>query len=96
MIGVNMVKTIAEFKDELKTLRREMREKGRTADTKLVASWVNKLIISLEGLTPSLGLMREELNQLAESEGCMCEPKPKKKVAKKKTVKKKAVKKRKK
>jgi hypothetical protein len=85
-----MVKTIAEFKDELKTLRREMRKKGRSADTKLVASWVDKLVISLEGLTPSLGLMQEELNQLAESEGCMCAPKPKKKKAtKKKAIKKK-------
>lgn len=95
-----MVKTILEFKDELKTLRREMRKKGRKADTKLVASWVDKLVISLEGLTPSLGLMREELNQLAEAEECVCvadmpkmkkgkKKKPAKKVAKKKKATKK-------
>jgi hypothetical protein len=91
-----MVKTIAEFKDELKTLRAEMRKKGRVADTKLVASWVDKLVISLEGLTPSLGLMREELNQLANAEECVCKPAKKKKPLKKKTAKKKVTKKRKK
>jgi hypothetical protein len=91
-----MVKTILEFKDELKTLRREMRKKGAKADTKLVASWVDKLVISLEGLTPSLGLMREELNQLADAEECVCVsdlPKLKKKTTKKKVTKKKTTKK---
>lgn len=84
-----MVKTIREFKDELKTLRRDMSKKGSNADTKLVASWVDRLVISLEGLTPSLGLMREELNQLAEAEPA------RKKAAKKKVTKKKAMKKKK-
>ena len=89
-----MVKTILEFKDELRTLRREMRKKGAKADTKLVASWVDKLVISLEGLTPSLGLMREELNQLADAEECvLAKPKKAKKTVKKKTVKKKVAKK---
>jgi len=95
-----MVKTILEFKDELKSLRQDMSKSGESADAKLVASWVDRLVISLEELTPSLGLMREELNQLSEADECKCMPSKKpakkkasKKVAKKKVAKKKAMKK---
>ena len=87
-----MVKTIAEFRDELKVLREEMKAKGEFADAQLVASWLDRLVITLEGLTPSLGLMGEEMSILSEDEGCCCcAPMPKKSLKKvsRKTVSKK-------
>ena len=86
-----MVKTIAEFRDELKTLREEMKSKGEFADAKLVASWVDRLVIALEGITPTLGLMGEALSQIAEADECECSccmDMPMKKPAKKKVSKK--------
>ncbi len=59
-----MVKTIEEFKDEIKTIRREMYEKGEYADIKLVASWLDRLLISLESIAPKLDLMMIELEEL--------------------------------
>jgi len=82
-----MVETAEEFADELKTLRDEIKEKGRSADAKLIASWLDRLIIALEGITPALGMMDEEIDVVSESEECPCEccrplAKPRKKAAK--------------
>ena len=60
-----MVETIEEFGDELRVLRTEMIANGETADVKLVASWVDRLILSLEKITPTLALMAIELEQLS-------------------------------
>lgn len=60
-----MVETIEEFGDELRVLRNELVAKGNTADVKLVASWVDRLILSLEKVTPTLALMAIELEQLS-------------------------------
>ncbi|MEW6748818.1 MAG: hypothetical protein AB1295_03880 [Candidatus Micrarchaeota archaeon] len=62
-----MVKTIAEFRDELRALRQEMFDNAEVADTHLVASWVDRLIISLEGLSHSLELMDVEMETM-----CRC------------------------
>lgn len=59
-----MVKTIKEFKDEMKTLRKEIYRKGKSADTKLVASWVDRLTISLAGVSPKLDLMMQDIEEL--------------------------------
>lgn len=80
-----MVKTIREFVDELKTLRREMYRKGENADPKLVASWLDRLVISLERVSPTLELMGVGLEQLAESETVLLREKKTKKKAKKRT-----------
>ncbi len=66
-----MVETVREFVDELKTLRREMYRRGEKADPKLVASWLDRLVISLEKFCPTLELMGVGLEQLAESETVM-------------------------
>jgi len=88
---MNVVKTIAEFRDELRALRQEMFDNAEIADLHLVASWVDQLVISLEGLTHSLELMDVEVETLC---GC-CDnvparasvPSPKAKPAKKKAKK---------
>jgi hypothetical protein len=64
--GDGMVKTIEEFKDELRALRREMFANAEVADTKLVASWVDRLAISLEGLSDSLQAIEAELDTCGE------------------------------
>ena len=86
-----MVESIEEFQDELKALREEIREMGPKADTKLVASWLDRLVIALEKLTPTIDLMSEGLDQMAEGAQCECEccmPMEEEKPMKKKAVKK--------
>ena len=93
---MQMVKTIAEFRDELRALREDMFENAEMADTALVASWVDRLVISLEGLSHSLELMDVEMETLCSCCNAMAElpaKKAPKKAAKKpakKTAKKKA------
>ena len=67
-----MVETISEFEDELKSIREEMKAKGAKADVKLVASWLDRLIIALENVTPTVELIDEEMGVVSEGEGC-CE-----------------------
>jgi len=61
-----MAKTIEEFRDELRALREEMFENSENADLKLVASYVDRLVMSLEGLTETLEAMETEVE-------CSCE-----------------------
>jgi len=75
-----MVETVNEFQDEIKTLREEIYAKGRTADVKLVASWLDRLLISLEKLSDSLDLMTAEVDTMCE---CCSPPEKMPKAAKK-------------
>jgi len=68
-----MVETIDEFRDELGAIRDEMRQKGEKADARMVASWLDRLIIAMENLAPTLDMMGEGLDVVAEDEGCECE-----------------------
>lgn len=78
-----MVETIDDFKDELGAIRDEMKAKGERADARMVASWLDRLIIAMENLAPTLDMMGEGLDVVAEGEGCECgccmEEKPAKK-----------------
>ena len=60
-----MVKTIKEFQSELRVLREEMYDYGETADSELVASWLDRLVISLDKLCVNLDLMAVEVETLA-------------------------------
>ncbi len=83
-----MVETIDEFAEELRQIRSDMRQRGSFADTKLVASWLDRLIIAMEDITPMLGLMSESLDEVAESgEREKSAPAAARKAAKKKTGK---------
>jgi len=77
-----VVKTIEEFGDEVKTIRREIYERGENADVRLVASWLDRLLISLESLAPKLDLMMLELEQLNKASGGSKKTKIKKKAKK--------------
>jgi len=68
-----MVDTISEFQDELKSIRAEMQIRGSYADTKLVASWLDRLVVAIEKVAPTLDLIAEELDVVAENEECTCE-----------------------
>lgn len=84
-----MVKTIKEFKSELKMLRKELYKSSEFADPKLIASWLDRLLISLEELSPKLDLMMIEIEQLSKTSG-KAKPMKKRKAKKKpkKTAKK--------
>lgn len=90
-----MVKSVEQFRDELRSLRREMFENSETADLKLVASWVDRLVMSLEDLSDSLELLDEGVEAASESCQCCCGPcgpEPKKAAPAKKKPAKKAAK----
>jgi hypothetical protein len=88
-----MVKTIKEFQDELRVLREEMYDYGETADSELVASWLDRLVISLDKLCVNLDIMAVEVETMAKRPAraaVVRRPARKaKKTAKKRTAKKK-------
>jgi hypothetical protein len=60
-----MVKTFEEFADEIKTLREDIRRNGPHADVRQVASWLDRLVIALEGVAPALDLTAEQADVAA-------------------------------
>ncbi len=84
-----MIKTVKEFQDDLRTIRQEMYDHGESADSELVASWLDRLIISLDKLSVSLDLMAIELETLSKRPAQGAAKKPAKKKAAKKKAKKK-------
>lgn len=86
-----MVKTIKEFRDELRAVRQEMYDYGETADTELVASWLDRLVISLDKLSSTLDLLAVEVDIMSKCCGTQSPRTKKPKKAKKaKKAKKKA------
>ena len=81
-----MSETVKEFRDELRQLREEMFVNADAADIKLVASYVDRLLLSLDKLSESLEMMETEIETMSESEApkAMAAKKaPMKKMAKK-------------
>ena len=80
-----MVETIEEFMDEVKDIRYDMQRRGKSADNLLLASWLDRLLISLEKVSPTIALMAIGVEELS-----MAEPlkrtnsAPKRKTSKKK------------
>ncbi len=83
-----MVKTIQEFKDEVKMLRQELYQKGEYADVKLIASWLDRLLLSLEELAPKLDLMMQDVEELNNAVDALSSGKKQKKQGIKKKIKK--------
>src|SRR5271157_4458431 len=63
-----MSKTIEEFKEELRILREELMQGGETADTRMLASYLDRLIISLQGLCETLDSLDIGVETLSEAE----------------------------
>ena len=61
-----VVETFEEFQSELDALRQEIVQTGGEIDAKLVAAWVDKLVISLQGVSKSLALLAQEVEVLTE------------------------------
>lgn len=93
-----MAETVETFRDELRALRVDLYSMGENIDAKLLASYLDRLIISLDSLAQNLDLMSVEVETLGGAEempagecACTCcsEPVAKKKApAKKKAAKK--------
>ena len=90
-----MPKTIKEFQDDLRVIREEMYQHGETADAELIASWLDRLVMSLDKLSESLDMMAVEVDLMSKCCGSASSGKMKaaKKTAKKKVMKKAAKKK---
>ena len=98
-----MAETVDQFRDELRALRVDLYSSGENTDIKLLASYLDRLIIALDDLAQNLDLMSVEVETMGESEEkpskgaectcpCCCSPMPMKKAgksAKKKPAKKK-------
>lgn len=65
---MTMVKTTEEFREELRVLREDLYQNIGAADLKLIASYLDRLIISLEGLSETLELTDTSVETLAEAE----------------------------
>lgn len=85
-----MVQTIREFLDEIRVIRKDMYLRGERADILLVASWLDRLVISLEKVAPTIDLMAEEIETLSHAEEMECSCCTSKKTAPKKQAKKKS------
>lgn len=85
-----MMKNFSEIREELKNIRREMYKTGGTADLKLIASYLDRVVLSMEDLTETLELMDVEMETVCECIEC----KPGKKSKKAKPAKKKKSRKR--
>ena len=83
-----MMKNFADIREELKNIRRDMYKTGGTADLKLVASYLDRVVLSLEDLTETLELMDVEMETVCECMECKPEKPVKAKPAKKKKSKK--------
>ena len=90
-----MAETVDSFRDALRALRVDIYSSGENVDVKLLASYLDRLIISLDELAQNLDLMSVEVEALSKSEGqpekteecpcpCCCEPVEMKKTAAKK------------
>ena len=83
-----MMKNFAEIREDLKNIRREMYKTGGSADLKLVASYVDRLVLSLEDLTETLELMDVEMETVCDCLECRPMERPRKAKAAKKKPKK--------
>lgn len=63
-----MTETVKEFRDELRQLREEMFVNADAADIKLVASYVDRLVLALDRLSESLEMMEAEMDTVSEAE----------------------------
>lgn len=63
-----MAKTIDEFKEELRILRTEMYQASDNADLRLIASYLDRLILSLEELSDTLAVMEAGTEMMLSSE----------------------------
>lgn len=73
-----MSDSIKDFKDELRALREEMFVNADAVDMKLVASYVDRLVLSLDRLADALDMMSVEVETLSDAEPCSCRPARKK------------------
>jgi hypothetical protein len=66
--GDDVAKTIDEFKEDLRILRAEMYQNSENADLRLIASYLDRLILSLEDLSDTLAVMEAGTEMMLSSE----------------------------
>jgi hypothetical protein len=85
-ISGDLMKTLAEFRSDLKALRDDMFHNGENADVKLVASYLDRLVMHLEDLSETLEGMETGMDMMCKC--CEGEPMAMKKSKPKKSAKK--------
>ncbi|MFN7991343.1 MAG: hypothetical protein U0R44_04265 [Candidatus Micrarchaeia archaeon] len=84
-----MAKTFSEIRDELRSLKDEIFMSGENADMKLVASYLDRLVLSVDSLAETLEGLEASMEQIGSCcESCedmtMAKSKPKAKAKPKK------------
>lgn len=59
------MKTVSEIKDDLRALRDDMFRSGENVDAKLVASYLDRLLLSVEDLSQSLESLEAEVDTVS-------------------------------
>jgi hypothetical protein len=74
-----MAKTIEEFREDLKLLKQDLYQNAETMDIRMLASFLDRLIASLDEITDRLEATEISVEELSEAEECVCQSAPKKK-----------------
>jgi hypothetical protein len=80
------MKTVAEIRDDLKTLKEDIFRSGEAVDMKLLASYVDRLLMSVDDICTSIESMEAEVDTMCkccEMEMPMEKPKAARKPARK-------------
>jgi hypothetical protein len=78
-----MAKSIEDFREDLKLIRDELYQGAETMDLRILASYIDRLIISLDALADSIEGMEISMEELSTADECECCAAPAKKPAKK-------------
>jgi hypothetical protein len=87
-----MAKSIEELREDLRLLKEDMYSSAETMDLRILASFVDRMVSSLDELCERVESAEISVEELSDSEGCCCaepasRPKPKAKSAPKKKSK---------
>jgi len=65
-----MSKSIEEFREDLRQIKEDLYSSAENMDTRLVASYLDRLIVSLDGIAERIESIEIGLEELSNSEEC--------------------------
>ncbi len=67
-----MAKTIEEFREDLRLLKQDLYQNAEMMDIRLLASFLDRLIVSLDELSDRIEATEISIEEMSESEVCSC------------------------
>ncbi len=67
-----MAKTIEEFREDLRLLKQDLYQNAEMMDIRLLASFLDRLIVSLDELSDRIEAAEISIEEMSESEECCC------------------------